>query len=222
MIDLKPGLVDLATLGVAVPPYARAHYPDDPAIGNINAQTFDPERWKTNYPNAAFENRLPGDELWAARQVMALTDEEIRAVVATAEYSRPETARQLADILIRRRDKIGRTFFAKLLPLDNFRVENRTLRFDDLAAKCGFAPPQRYSVQWAKWDNAARRQVGNAEAGTEALPAAIVSMPPGSYACATVRGSRPGKSIRVFMRNQEGGWAVVGLDREGANEWHER
>ena len=222
MVDIKPGLVDLATLGIAVPRWARVHYPDDPAVGNINVETFNPDRWKTNYPNAAFENRLPGDDFWAARQVMALTDEEIRAVVNTGEFSRPETARQLAGILIRRRDKVGRTFFAKLLPLDNFRVENGTLRFDDLAAKYGFGQPQSYSVQWAEWNDGARQQIGNGAAGTEALPAAIAALPPGSYACATVRGSRPGKSIRVFVRNQEGGWAVVGLDREGANAWRER
>ncbi len=222
MIDFKPGLVELATLGAKIPPYARARYPKDPAVGNINVKTFDPEHWKTNYPNAAFENRLPGDEFWAAKQVMALTDEEIRAVVNAGEFSNPETARQLADILIQRRDKVGRTFFAKLLPLDNFRVENGRLRFDDLAAKYGFAAPQRYSVEWERWDNLARRQIGNEEAGTEALTPAVASLPEGSYACATVRGSPPGRSIRVFLRNQEGGWTVVGLEREGANAWRER
>ena len=34
-----------------------------------------------NDPITAFENRLPDDTFWAAKQVMAFTDEEIRAIV---------------------------------------------------------------------------------------------------------------------------------------------
>ncbi len=37
-----------------------------------------------------------------------------------------------------RRDRIGRTYFKKVLPLDNFRIENDALAFDNLEAKYGF------------------------------------------------------------------------------------
>jgi hypothetical protein len=222
-LDFRPGLVQLISLGLRVPRYARVDYPDDPAVGNIDAESFDPDRWKTNYPNAAFENRLPGDEFWAAKQLMALTDEDIRAVVHTGEFSHPETEKQLLDILCRRRDKVGRVFFAKLLPLDNFRVENGSLRYDDLAVKYGMAEPQRYSIKWAQWNNQSVQQSDAAATeGTEVLPPSAASLPAGAYLVATVRGGQSGRFIRVFLCRREGSWTVVGLDREGANEWRER
>ena len=58
-IAAKPGVTQLATLGLAVPKYARVHYPHDPAVGNFESEAFDPDTWKSNYPNAAFANRLP-------------------------------------------------------------------------------------------------------------------------------------------------------------------
>ena len=41
-------------------------------------------------------------------------------------------------MLIERRNKIGDAFFRKVLPLENFRVEGNTLKFDDLAVTYGF------------------------------------------------------------------------------------
>ena len=42
------------------------------------------------YDVAPFANRLPDDTFWAARQVMAFTDDDIRAIVAGCAVLRPE------------------------------------------------------------------------------------------------------------------------------------
>jgi len=153
-LAVRPGLVQLATLGLYVPKYARVAYPENVAVGNFTSEAFDPDNWKSNYPNAAFENRLPGDEFWAAKQMMAFSDDEIRAIVQTGAYSDPQTPRQIAEILIARRDAIGRTFFSKILPLDRFRIDNNRLTFDDLAAIHGLRTPGKYEVTWTRVNNA--------------------------------------------------------------------
>ena len=85
-------------------------------------------------------NRLPDDTFWAARQVMAFTDEEIRAIVQTGQYSKPAED-WITATLIERRNRIGRTYFARVLPLDRIRLEGNTLAFDDLGVSSGFAQP---------------------------------------------------------------------------------
>ncbi|MCZ2154502.1 MAG: hypothetical protein LC114_11480, partial [Bryobacterales bacterium] len=66
------------TFGLNVPRWARAHYPNFPSVGLFEWKTFDPETWRPEYINPAFHNALPDDTFWAAKQVMALTDDQIR------------------------------------------------------------------------------------------------------------------------------------------------
>ncbi len=75
---------------------------------------------------------------------MSFSDDDIRAVVETGEYSNKSDAAYVTKILIERRDKTGRYWFKKINPLANFRFEVATnsklvISFDDLAARHGFA-----------------------------------------------------------------------------------
>ena len=54
------------------------------SVGRLEAERFDPLKWKPEYPNPAFENMRPDDAFWAARIVSKFTDEAIRAVVEKA------------------------------------------------------------------------------------------------------------------------------------------
>ena len=69
-------------------------------------------RGRPPIPMPPFANRLPDDTFWAARQVMAFTDEEIRAIVQTGQYSKPAED-WITATLIERRNRIGRTYFAQ-------------------------------------------------------------------------------------------------------------
>jgi hypothetical protein len=109
-IDVKPSLLQIATFGFVVPKWARVKQSDSPAVGAFEAEAFEPDNWKPNYPNPAFENRLPGDTLWAARKVAAFRDADIRAMVETGQYSDPRAADWIVKALIGRRDKIVRAF----------------------------------------------------------------------------------------------------------------
>ena len=68
------------------------------------------------------------DAFWAARRVMAFNDDTIRAAVRAGQISDPAAERHLADMLIKRRDKIGRAYLASVTPLVNPRLDCATVR----------------------------------------------------------------------------------------------
>jgi len=137
-------LTRMVALGLDVMSWESASYGHLKVVGRLESRVFDPEKWKSNYPNPAFLRHLSDDEYWAAKQVMAFTDEDIRAVVETGDYSDPRAVEYITRVLIERRDKIGRTYFSKLLPLDNFTVSGGAVSFDDLAVKHGLTQARPY------------------------------------------------------------------------------
>ncbi len=187
----KSSAQQLFTLGLAPPYWAFAKYEKYPSIGLFEGKVFDPEKWVPEYPNPAFLNRLPDDEFWAAKQVMALTDGDIRAVVATGQLSDKKAEAYLVQCLIERRDKIGKRYFAKVLPLDRFRMEGDKLVWDDLSRSVGDA-----RVAWFSFDNGTGKRT----------PAAG----PGEWSVAEVSSpSRPKQMIHVYVRSG----TIVGLER---------
>ncbi len=203
----------LFSLGFYLPRWARAHYPHIPSVGNFESKIFDPEKWKPNYPIPAFENRLPEDEFWAAKQVMAFTGEQIRALVGAGKFSHPEAVEYLATSLMARRDKIGRTYFQKVLPLDRFRVEQGRLAFDDLAVEHGLAAARPYAVSWFQFDNEAEKLTEIVGAHAAGLPAEVVQGPDGAYFAAAIHAGDARKSVTVYLRKRGERFRVVGVDR---------
>ena len=70
-------------------PVADGRLRDYPAVGRFEGDTFDPATWKPHTPTAAYIEMRADDAFWAARRVMAFTDELIRAVVKTGAVQRP-------------------------------------------------------------------------------------------------------------------------------------
>jgi hypothetical protein len=189
------------SLGLHVPYVDLARYPHLPSVGRFESKTFRPDAWKPEYPNPAFRNALPDDEFWSAKQIMALRDEEIRAVVETGQYTDPRATDWITQCLIERRDKIGKTFYAKVLPLDRFRIDNHRLTWEDLS---GSAEP--VSIQWHAFDNDAERRTALGGATTTQLPAQS------GFLCAELsRAGQPKQKIFVYLRpNRE----IAGVERE--------
>jgi hypothetical protein len=204
-----PPAVQFFTFGLIVPDWAKAEYPDLPAVGRFESKRFDAADWVPEYPNPAFRNRLSDDEFWAAKQVMNFTDEQIRAVVRSANFSDSRAEQWIADALIERRDKIGRAFLTKVLPLDRFAVQDGRLVFEDLAAKHGIAPAAQYSVQWSRFDN----QTGNKTAISGATSFVLPESLGDAYAAAEIRGDDLRKTITAYVRGGPAGVQVVGLER---------
>jgi hypothetical protein len=211
-------ITNVVTFGLYAPRWMRASYPDLPAVGRLDSKTFEPDKWVPLYDLAPFANRLPDDTFWAARQVMAFSNEDIEAIVQAAEYSDPNAARWIADCLIERRDRIGRTYFDKVLPLVGFAVRDNVFVFEDLATVHGFAGPRPYRIEWSIFDNETAKpstRIGTADVRTQ-IPPAVDNAPAGGYVLARITAERgtPGMAVNVYWRKDATGLRVVGIDHE--------
>ena len=211
--EFKPAFAQLLTLGIYTPRWMRAHYVKRQALGMIEYPSFEPEEWKPNYPNPAFLNRLPDDEFWAAKKVMAFSDWDIYSIVKEAQFSDPDVTHFLTAYLIKRRDRIGEVYFAKVLPLDNFRIEDGRITFEDLQIKYGLVDQRDYKVQWSRFDNASEKHTAIDGAAGMALPAETRGATTGAYFAAKIEGEDEAKTVTVYVRKQADGLHVVGIDR---------
>lgn len=210
--DGGKALTQVVTLGMYVPAWARAKYYRSSAVGMANWDKFQPDAWTPNYPNPAFANRLPDDEFWAAKKVMAFTDDQLEAAVKEARYTEPRDTEFLTRYLIERRDRIGQTYFANVLPLDDFAVEDGELVFEDLAVKYGMGESSDYKITWTAYDNATGT-AGAALGEGASLPDAVKRASPDTYHQATIDGGE-GKSVLVWLRKTATGNEVVGVRRD--------
>lgn len=196
------------SLGFYVPAWARAKYPNYKSVGRFEYEKFDAAKWTPEYYNPAFANMLPEDAFWAARQVMAFTDEQIRAIVKTGQYTDPRAEAWIAECLIKRRDKVGRTYLNVVLPLDLFEVKDGRLSFVDVSAKHRLGENGPFAITWAEFDNARGEAKELAGATGEAVPAMKTG-----YLRATVTGGDGKRTVRVFLRESEGAYQIVGVER---------
>ena len=96
--------------------------------------------------------------------------------------------------MIKRRDKIGKAYFAKVLPLDNFAVRGGALVFDDLGARHKMGPEGGYQVKWHRFDNETER--------TEPVSASGFTLPAveGYWMGEISHPQRAKQTIRVYGR----------------------
>ena len=203
VFDWGPAAKQFFSFGLAVPDWAKATYPDWRSAGRFEGDRFDAAGWVAEYPNPAFSNRLPDDAFWAAKQVMAFTDEHIRAMVKTGEYSDQRVEQYIADVLIKRRDRIGRAFFAQVLPLDRFEARDGRLVFADLEV-----PGRRsYRYQWSAFNNETEVNTAIPSATSAAVPAGE------GYLSCKIRLDDSKKAVTVYLRRQADRVNIVGIDR---------
>jgi hypothetical protein len=217
MLDAGAALRNLAGLGVWSPAWMRARYPRIRGVGRFESETFDPPRWVPIERLAPFRNRLPDDDFWGAKQVTAFTDDDIRTLVSTGEYSDPAAAEWIARSLIARRDKIGRYYFASVLPLDAFRIVNGRLAFDDLGAR--FDPgriARTYTARWFRFMNDTGAHIPLQSEDSFDLPVEVDRAASGSYYAVRIEasGREPESHVTVYVRSEDrGGHQVTGVVR---------
>ena len=81
LIDGGQILKGLVSFGVWERGWMKVRYPKDPSLGNIEADFFEPRKWKTEYPQPAFEQMDAADAFWAARIASRFSDPMIRGIV---------------------------------------------------------------------------------------------------------------------------------------------
>jgi hypothetical protein len=227
LLEKRPSLLTLATFGLYVRPWLLADIPDDipEAAGNFNSTRFDPDTWKAEYPNTAFQNMRADDAFWGARIVAAFTNEMIRAVVAKPRFSDPAAADHVANTLIRRRDIIKRVWLNGVNPIvDPVLSPNGTLTFRNAAVDAAAARrPTNYRLTWSTFDNTAGSASPSA-AGTLMVTDTRAEAPgdvldKSEFVLVTVSATHPehtawAQPVQIYFRRSSAGWQTVGIERQ--------
>lgn len=103
-VDVADGLLEMVTLGRH---RSTCETQDvfSPAVGRFTP-ALDPRRWKPYVPNLAFDAMTDEDAAWMADRLAQLTRPQLEAAVAAAQYSRPEDAAWVVEVLDARRRAI--------------------------------------------------------------------------------------------------------------------
>ncbi len=223
IVDGKATLKNMAGLGFYIPRYHFVDYPKYPAAGHFSADQFDPPNWKPRVPNPAFRRARADDTFWAARRVMAFTDEMIRAAVRTGKYTDPAAEKHIADTLIARRDAIGRSWLIHVNPVISPALDaSGTLTFGNAAVDAGVGKaPTSYDVAWHAFDNAtgATKPIGTPVSSSTSKVSAPAGLPTaaGAFIRADISaaGADPewAKPVHAYFRRTASGWQLVGFDR---------
>jgi hypothetical protein len=214
LYDFHSAVKNFFGMGIYTPAWQRASSPKVRGIGYFEAKAFDPVSWVPNYPTAPLRNRLPDDLYWGAKQVMAFTDEDIRILVKAGQYSQPAAEEWLSRCLQERRDKIGRAFLPRVLPLDNFRIEEGTLKFDDLEVRYGFKSSRALTASWRAFDNHSKATTPILDSASWQVPPHLSMAPRGSYFVVRIEGEEKGMALRVYLRKEAEELKLVGIQRD--------
>jgi hypothetical protein len=116
--DMPIVLEDWFTFGAIERPWDTARFgPTGRVFGYFDVDRFDPEDWRSGYPNPAFIRMQERDAAWMARIIARFSVSHIRSLVATADLRDPRLDAELFRVLWGRRDKILRRYLLRLSPL---------------------------------------------------------------------------------------------------------
>ena len=213
----------LFSFGFALSPWQTVDYVEYPSVGKFEGEVFDPRTWRPQTPTTAYLEMRDDDAFWAARRVAAFSDELIRAAVHTGEYTNPDAEKYLADVLIKRRDKVARTYLTAVNPIVNPRLDsNGRLTFENAAFAAGVAEgPAAYRASWFRFDNATgeTNPIAETHSVTTAMDAPRdLPTAAGSFIAVEVTvesEAHPAwrRPIRTHFRRALEGWTLVGLER---------
>ncbi len=194
-----------------------------PSVGKFEGDAFDPRKWRPQTPTTAYLELRDDDAFWAARRVAAFSDELIRAAVHTGEYSDPNAEQYLADVLIKRRDKVVRTHLTAVNPIVNPRLDsNGRLTFENAAVAAGVASgPAVYRAAWFRFNNGTgeTQPLLDTHSATTTLEAPRdLPTAAGSFVAVDVSAESEAhpawrRPIRTYFRREGQGWTLVGLER---------
>ena len=209
------------SLGFALSPWQTVKYVEYPSIGKFEGDEFDPNKWRPQTPTTAYMEMRDDDAFWAARRVAAFTDDLIRAAVHTGEYSDPAAEKYLADVLIKRRNKIVSLYLTGVNPVVNPRLDaNNRLTFENAAVDAGVAKGDTvYRAAWMSYDNAtdATKPISETQGSTTAIEAPR-GLPTSGFIAVDISAENAAyptwkRPVRTYFRREGAGWKLVGLER---------
>jgi hypothetical protein len=224
LVEGKKALAGIPSFGLYIQnwrtiPIYRAH-----SVGAFPSDNskWDPEEWKPRYANSAFRVARMDDKFWAARRLLAFTDDMLNAVVGVGQFNDPPSEEMLSRFLIERRNAIVRRYLPAVNPVVDVRLSaSGTLTFQNAAVDAGVAPaPAGYVVGWSRFDNATgvATPIGETSASETRINAPQdLPSAPGTFVRADISAkggpeSWSAPSHAYFVR-EAAGWRLVGFER---------
>ena len=154
----------------------------------------------------------------------AFSEEAVRAIVGTAEYSNPEAAEYLIETLLARKSKVLMAWLNGTNPVVEPALSaSGELTFENAAEAVGVAKAaDRYTLAWSRFDNATgtHEPVGDEQSVTAPkaqAPAALLASQPDyiSVRVSAIKAERPewAQPVQIYFRRSGAGWMLVGLER---------
>ncbi len=215
-----PSKKRLFTLGFGLSPWQTVDYVEYPSVGKFEGKVFDPRKWRPQTPTLAYMEMRDDDAFWAARRIAAFTDDMIRTVVHTGQFSDPAAEKYLADALIQRRDTIKKIYLTEVNPIVAPRLDAKGLTFENAAVAAGvFQGSVAYRASWMVFDNAtgATRPLAETKSETTTI-AAPTGLPSTGFVAVDVAADSDTyptwkQPVRAYFSQNGGNWKLVGLER---------
>ena len=218
-VDFQHMMEDFLTLGIADRGwYGAERGPAGDVFGYYDIARFDPNDWRNGYPNPAFERGSERDKAWMARILARFGLEHLRAVVATARFSRESSAEELVRILRGRQGRLLERYLTRLSPLTLPRATGHRLCLRDVALESGFRSERHYeAVAYPGWPTDRTTPLSAERDGTMAC-VSLPEAPEQEYWVVDVIAETPGRertgAARVHLyATEQGDYRVVGLER---------
>jgi hypothetical protein len=183
---------------------------------------FNPNLWRPRVPNKAFLHARADDQFWAARKLMAVTSDMLRAAVRTGEFGDQASEDFLVRALAERRNAIARTYLTAVNPIVDPSLRDGTLTFGNAAVDTDVArAPRSYRAVWSRYDNATgdAHVIGETSGRTTSLQAPEgLPQTDGAFlkvALSAVGAAHPSweTPVNAFFRLRNGDWRLVGFER---------
>jgi len=164
VVDWGDMAADFVTLGATTRVWETTQRaPGHEMFGYFNVQAFDPERWKNEYPNAAFSRMTERDAAWMARILAWFTPQMVRTLAEMAQFADPANTDYLESVLDGRLAKILERYLTRVSPIGGVHVEGTNVLCGvDLAEWRGLREPERFRyaarVPRGPWLRVERRQ----------------------------------------------------------------
>jgi hypothetical protein len=224
---LEPGSTGrrMVSFGFNRAAWRDAEFYEAPSIGRLprSNHDFDPAQWRPRVPNRAFLQARADDRFWAARKLVALRAEHLRAAVWAGEFGDPAAEAFLVKALAERRDAIARAYLTAVNPIaDPVLTANGTLTFQNVAVEADVArAPQEYRARWFVFDNATREAtlVGETASRSTTIGApADLPARAGVYIKVQLRSAGAPNAaweipVDAYFRMVDGQWRLIGFER---------
>jgi hypothetical protein len=225
LLEPRAMLKQMATIGFAHPKWHHEPFYEAPAIGRLLEHNagFDPDAWKPRVPNQAFLRLRADDRFWAARKLIALSTDLLRAAVRAGDFRDQASEAFLVRALAERRDAVGRAYLTAINPIvDPALSPDGTLTFRNAAVDADFArAPGGYRADWFRFDNAtgSSDRIGQSTGRTTSLAApGNLPIADGGFLKVELSSINADLSswtapVTAFFRREADHWRLVGFER---------